>query len=207
MRRNTSIMLLASLFLCSLLAACTTMQAVQALDNVPLRNYSPAFTMDLSEYKGKRINLLNFDNQAKDTTNWDYFSEDKKVAYSAGSRIVIHNYFWYSFEKTLKSIGMTVLNQSMTDPKAPAMWMTLKSVTDARFEVEVKLQKVTDVTFFTKMYAITGDDIKQEERNRENLEKRAYRMTSKIFETILTDPAFKNAFLKAAAEMAPSQNR
>lgn len=207
MRRNTSIMLLASLFLCSLLAACTAMQAVQVLDNVQLRNYSPAFTMDLSEYNGKRINLLNFDNQAKDTTNWDYFSEDKKFSYSADTRTVIHNYFWYSFEKTLKSIGMTVLNRSTADPKAPAMWMTLKSITDARFEVEVKLEKVADDAFFSKMYAITGDDIKQEERNRENLEKRAYRMTSKLFETILTDPAFKNAFFKAAAEMAPSQNR
>jgi hypothetical protein len=207
MRRNTIRMLLASIFLCSLLAACTAMQAIQALDNVPLRKYSPALSMDMSEYKGKRINLLNFDNQAGDTTNWDYFSSDKKYSYSTDSRTVIHNYFWHSFEKALKSIGMTVSNQRMMDVKAPAMWMTLKSITDARFEVEVNLQKIGSGTFFTRIYTITGDDIKQEERNRENLEKRAYRMTSKLFETILTDPEFKKAFFNATAEMAAPQNK
>ena len=71
----------------------------QARDIIPLKNYYPAFTTDLSEYKGKRVYLMNFDNQARDTTVWYYFSPDKQYAYSGNS--MIQNYFWYSFEKAL----------------------------------------------------------------------------------------------------------
>ena len=178
--------------------------AAQARGIVPLRNYYPAFTTDLSEYKGKRVYLMNFDNQARDTSVWYYYSPDKQYAY--GSNSLIHNYFWYSFEKALLSLGMWVSNMDKPDPYAPALWMTLKSVNDARFEVEIKMQKFVYGVFFTKVYAVTGEDIKQEERTAENMEKRAYRMTNRLFETILTDPQFKKAYFKATAEMLKSQD-
>jgi hypothetical protein len=202
MLRNARLVFFTCVFLCTLLAVSTT---THARDIIPLRNYYPAFTTELNDYKGKRVYLMNFDNQARDTTVWYYFSPDKQYAYSGNS--LIHNYFWYSFEKALISLGMWVSNMDKPDPYAPAMWMILKSVTDARFEVEVKMQKFVYGVFFTKIYTITGEDIKQEERTAENMEKRAYRMTNKLFETILTDPAFKKAYFKAAAEMIQSQGK
>ena len=202
MLRNTRLVLFICAFLCTLLAVSVV---TQASDIIPLRNYYPAFTTDLNEYKGKRMYLMNFDNQARDTTVWYYFSQDKRYAYSGNS--LIHNYFWYSFEQALISLGMWVSNMDKPDPYAPAVWMNLKSITDARFEVEVKMQKLVYGVFFTKIYTVTGEDIKQEERTAENMEKRAYRMTNKLFETILTDPQFKKAYFKAAAEMIQSQGK
>jgi hypothetical protein len=201
MRRNTRLVLFTGLFLCTLFAVSTVAQAKGEV--VPLRNYYPTFTADLGEYKGKRVYLMNFENHARDTTVWYYFSPDKRFAYCGNS--LIHNYFWYSFEKALISLGMWVSNMDKPDPYAPAVWMTLKSITDLKYEVEVKIQKFVYGLFFTKIYTVTGEDIKQAERTPENMEKRAYRMTNKLFETILADPDFKKAYFKAAAEMAQSQ--
>jgi hypothetical protein len=202
MLRNIRLVLFICIFLCTLLAVSVVTQAGYI---IPLRNYYPAFTTDLNEYKGKRVYLMNFENQARDTTVWYYFSPDRQYAYSGNS--LIHNYFWYSFEKALISLGMWVSNMDKPDPYAPAVWMTLKSVNDARFEVEVKMQKFVYGVFFTKIYTAKGEDIKQEERTAENMEKRAYRMTNKLFENILTDPEFKKAYFKSAAEMIQSQGK
>ena len=81
------------------------------------------------------------------------------------------------------------------------MWMTLKSITEDRFEGEVNLQKF-EGPFFTKTYSILAEPLTQEGRTPENLERRAYEMTNRLIETILTDPEFKKAFLKASAELA-----
>jgi len=77
------------------------------------------------------------------------------------------------------------------------MWLALKSITDEKFEVEVKIQE-SDWVFFIKTFEIVGDPVSPSERTPENLERRAYRMTNKLVETILSDPEFKRAFLKAA---------
>jgi len=205
MRRNSRVVLLAGMFLCALLAFNTTAQAKNVV--VSLTNYSPYFKADLSEYKGKRINLLDFHNEAKDTTLGYYFSLDRKYAYCGPS--FIDNYFWYSFEKALLSLVMFVSDRRTPDPHAPAVWMTLKSMTDTKFEVEVKLQKFVYGVLFTKTYSITGEDLpdKVEQLTQDYLEKRAYNMTNKLFETILTDPEFKKVYFKAVADMAPSQGR
>ena len=203
MHRKTRLVLFTGLFLCTLLAASAFARTVGNI--VPLRSYYPVFTADLSEYKGKRMYLMNFDNQARDTTVWYYFSPDRQFSYGGNS--IIHNYFWYSFEKALISLGVWVSNMDKPDPYAPAVWMTLRSITDAKYEVEVKMQKFVYGLFFTKIYTVTGDDIKQGERTPENMEKRAYRMTNKLIETILTDPDFKKAYFKAAAEMAQDQGK
>jgi len=201
MHRKTSFVLCTGLLFCAIFAFCTVAQA--GSDVVLIKNYSPKFKADLSAYKDTRIYLMNFDNQARDTSMWSYFSPDKKFSYSGTSWI--HNYFWYSFEKALIGLGMFVSNKDRPDPYAPAVWMTLKSVTDARFVVEVNIQKYVYGTLLTKVYAVTGEDVKPEERKLEYLEKRAYEMTDKLFEMILTDPEFKNAFLKSAAEMVQAQ--
>jgi len=204
MRRKSRMVLLTGILLCIFLAVTAAAQASD-VTVVSLTNYSPHFMTDLSKYKGKPINLLDFDNQAKDTTLGYYFSPDKKTSYCGPS--FIDNYFWYSCEKALLSLGMIVSNRNKPDPHAPAVWMSLKSMSDAAFVVEVKLQKFLYSVSFTKTYTITGEDLpaKPEQRTKEYLEKRAYTMANKLFETILTDPEFNTTYFKAVADMAPSQ--
>ncbi len=203
MHRKSRLVLLTGILLCALLAVNTAAQANTVA--VSLTNYSPNFTADLSVYKGKHINLLDFDNKAKDTTLGSYYSLDRKTHYSGSS--FIDNYFWYSCEKALMSLGMVVSNRNKPDPHAPGVWMSLKSMSEVKFEVEVKLQKFIYGASLTKIYTITGENLpdKAEQRTKEYLEQRAYNMTSKLFETILNDPEFKTMYLKAVADMAPSQ--
>ncbi len=204
MRGKSMVVLLTGILVCTFLAVSGVAHADKAMV-VSLTNYVPHFTADLSQYKGKRINLLDFDNQAKDTTLGYYFSPDRKTSYMGPS--FIDNYFWYSCEKALMSLGMIVSNRNKPDPHAPAVWMSLKSMTDANFVVEVKLQKFLYSVSMTKTYTITGEDLpaNPEQRTQEYLEKRAYNMTNKLFETILNDPEFKTVYFKAVADMAPPQ--
>ena len=196
MRRSKYFAISAVLLLCGLLFACS---AGLMGTKIELKTYSPLLSKSLSVYKGKKIYLMNFDNQAQNTTIWYYYSPDKKFAYGGDS--TVHNYFWYSFQKALLNLGMEVSNVDRQDPKAPAMWMTLKSITDNRFESEVNLLKF-DNPFFTKTYSVAAEPLGEAQRTPEDLEKRAYNMTNKLIETILDDPDFKNAYFKAAAEMA-----
>ncbi len=189
----------AILLLCGFLFACSVGLMGTKID---LKSYSPALNGGLSIYNGKKIYLMNFDNHAQNTTIWYYYSPDKKFTYGGDS--LIHNYFWYSFQKALLNLGMEVSKVGSPDPQAPAMWMTLKSITDNRFEGEVNLQKFGN-PFFIKTYSVVAEPLGEKQRAPANLEKRAYDMTNRLIEKILNDPEFKKAYFKAAAEMAARQ--
>ena len=160
--------------------------------DVSLKNYEPAFTGDHSGYKGKSIYLMNFENQAEDTTIWYYFSTDSKFRY--GIDTFIHNYFWYGFYDALVKAGMIVTNVDNPDPNAPAMWLTLLSITDVHFQVKVTLQRNGDPGL-VKRYEVKESPLLGDKRTPAALEKRAYEMTNRLFETILNDPDFKKIFL------------
>jgi hypothetical protein len=81
------------------------------------------------------------------------------------------------------------------------MWLSLKFVTEDRFEVQVNLLK-HQAPVFIKLYVVDGERLSESQRTPEVLEKRAYDMTNRLIEAVLTDPEFKNAYLKAAGEMA-----
>jgi hypothetical protein len=159
-----------------------------AMVNVPLSNYNPAFTGDYSAYKGKRVYLMNFDNQANDTTIWSYSSLDKKFSYSNNN--MINNYFWYAFEKSFTKLGMLVSRMDNPDLTAPAMWVTLLSITDVNYRVRVTVQE-RGITVFTGEYTVQEPPIAEKERNPAVLEERAYKMTNKLVSTILEDSAFQ----------------
>ena len=165
--------------------------------DVLLKRYQPKFNSDLSMYKGKKIYLMNFDNQAKNTTLWYYRSTDKKITYGYGENSLIHNYFWYSFQDAFLSIGVGVSNVDNPDPTAPAMWLTLLSITDEEFQVRVTLQQqgstILSEPFSLKEPVPANKDIAA-------LEKRTYEMTNKLFVKILTNPDFQKSFFKASQE-------
>ena len=169
-----------------IIIGCTTMTAVK----VPLGKYNPVFTGDYSVYKGKPVYLMNFDNQAKDTSIWNYYSPDKKFSYSASG--TIHNYFWYAFQDAFAKAGMRVSNVDNPDLTAPAMWITLLSITDVGYSVKLTVQKA-GATLLEEKYSVQEPPLEEKDRNLAALEQRAYRMTNRLIETIMKDPRFRKA--------------
>jgi len=145
---------------------CSTLTAVK----VPPGNYNPVFTGDYSVYKGKHVYLMNFDNQANDTSIWYYYSLDKKFSYSTND--TIHNYFWYAFRNAFAKAGMRVSNVDNPDLTAPAMWITLLSITDVSNSVRVTVQK-TGTTILAEKYTIQEPPLEEKDRNLAVLEQRA----------------------------------
>jgi hypothetical protein len=170
----------------AVIIGCTTLTAVK----VPLGNYNPSLSGDYSVYKGKRVYLMNFDNQANDTSIWNYYSPDKKFSYSGSN--TIHNYFWYAFQDAFVKAGMRVSNVDNPDLTAPAMWITLLSITDVSYLVRVTVQK-TGTTLLEEKYTIQDPPFEEKDRTPAVLEERAYRMTNRLIETIMKDPRFRKA--------------
>jgi hypothetical protein len=160
----------------------------RAAVKVSLSNYNPVLTEDYSAYKGKPVYLMNFDNQANDTSIWYYYSLDNKISYSIND--TIHNYFWYAFQNAFTKAGMGVSNVDNPDLTAPAMWITLLSITDASYQVRLTVQK-RGVTVFTEKYTVQEPLLAEKDRNISALEERAYRMTNRLIETIMKDPSFQ----------------
>ena len=167
-----------------IMIGCGTFRAVK----VPLSNYNPVLTEDHNLYKGKRVYLMNFDNQANDTSIWNYYSPDKKFSYSTND--TIHNYFWYAFQKSFTKVGMRVSNMDNPDLTAPAMWVTLLSITDVSYHVRLTVQN-RGITVFTEKYTIQEPPLAEKDRNLAALEQRAYIMTNRLIETIMKDPRFR----------------
>ena len=155
---------------------------------VQVGEYKPQFTKDLSLYEGKSLYLMNFDNQANDTSIWYYYSSDKKLRYGADS--TIHNYFWYAFNDAFIKAGMAVSSVDHPDLTAPAMWVTLRSITDERYNVRVTVQKRGARTFL-KDYSVEETLPAEADRNPQLMAQRAYGMTNRLIESVLGDPEFQ----------------
>jgi len=131
---------------------------------------------------------MNFDNQANDTSIWYYFSRDQKFSY--GSQSTIHNYFWYAFNDAFVKAGISVSSVDNPDMTAPSMWITLRSITDERYQVRVTVQK-KGATSFIKDYRCEEPMPAEAARNPAALAQRAYKMTNQLIESILADPEFQ----------------
>lgn len=155
---------------------------------VPLSHYEPSLAGDFGNYRGKRLYLMNFENQANDTSIWRYYSEDQKFSYSTND--TLHNYFWYAFRDAFLKSGMLISNVDNPDLLAPAMWVTLLSMTDEKYHVRVTVQE-KGITVFTKPYKIHEPALEEKDRNPAVLEQRAYRMTNRLIKIIMEDPEFR----------------
>jgi hypothetical protein len=162
---------------------------------VLIDQYKPQFTKDWNIYKGKSVYLMNFDNQANDTSIWYYFSSDLK--YSYGNNYAIHNYFWYAFSDAFVRAGMRVSSFDNPDLTAPSMWVTLRSITDERYQVRVTVQN-RGATSLIKDYTIQEQLPPEPKLTREEFAQRAYKMTNQLIETILGDPEFQKVITESS---------
>jgi hypothetical protein len=168
-----------------IMIGCGTLPAVK----VSLSNYNPVLTEDQSAYKGKQAYLMNFDNQANDTSIWYYYSLDNSFYYYCIDK-PLTSYFWYAFQGAFLKAGLLVSDMDNPDLKALAMWVTLLSITDEHFRVKVWVKK-NGAYVLTEIYSIEEPPLSEKERSPSALEQRAYKMTNKLIETILGDPRFR----------------
>jgi hypothetical protein len=117
---------------------------------VQFTKYKPRFTKEWNQYKGKSVYLMNFDNQAPNTSIWYYYSTDQKLYYGTSS--TIHNYFWYAFHDAFVKAGIAVSSVDHPDLTVPAMWVTLRSITDKSYNIRVTVQR-KGATGFMKEYS------------------------------------------------------
>jgi len=80
------------------------------------------------------------------------------------------------------------------DLTAPAMWVTLRSITDERYNVRVTVQKKGASRL--KDYTTEEAPSAEEDRNPPVMAQRAYRMTNRLIESILGDPEFQKVIIE-----------
>lgn len=173
--------------------------------------YAPSFKSgDFRNYKGKKVVLSSFFNQAQNTKAYAYFSPDKKLTYEVN--IQLETFYYNSFQKAFKHIGVNLVDYTYdgSHPYRHGYWwgvpgpggykapkgavefqMYLLSLTDQEFKFKVLLFKEGDQKF-DKEYTVTMAPATSD--NPAELEKRAYQMVDLAFTTILRDREFSRAF-------------
>ena len=179
--------------------------------------YSPSFgSGDYSRYRGKKLILAGFTNQAGNTKSWSYNSADSKYMYEGDAQL--ESYYWSCFQKAFRHIGVSIVDYNygggsrpygyhhrygygwgyVPPPEAaraakgvPEFALTLTSLTDQEFRFKVYLYKNGETKLekdftVTMSAAATG--------NVTDLEKRSYRLVDLAFTTIMKDKDFQRVF-------------
>jgi hypothetical protein len=107
----------------------------------------------------------------------------------------LFDYFRHAFEDACAKAGMIVTNEDKPGVTAPAMWVTLLSVTEERFQTTVTVQK-NYVTVFANSYAVEEPPPPAKGASPANLAQRAYRVINRLTESILEDPAFQKVIIE-----------
>ena len=177
--------------------------------------YVPSFKSgDFSRYKGKKVILANFANQAQNTKTYSYFSPDKKLTYEFN--VSLEQFYWNCFQKAFRHIGVTQTDYVYDEeynrrygyrhgwwwgapgpggyraPKgASEFQLYLLSITDQEFRFKVMVVR-DGASKFDKEYTVTMAAATTESPS--DLEKRAYQMVDLSFTTIMRDKEFQKVF-------------
>jgi len=173
--------------------------------------YSPSFrAADFARYKGKKLVLASFFNQAQNTKTYNYFSPDKKLNYEGN--VSLENLYLNGFTKAFKHIGVTlvdyVYDEDYRNPRnwwwgypgpsgyrapkgVPELQFIVLSMTDQELTFKIILfkdgQTKLDKDLTVKMAPAATEDVAA-------LEKRGYQMVDLAFTTIMRDRDFQRAF-------------
>lgn len=173
--------------------------------------YSPQFRAgDFSRYKGKKVVLSSFYNQAQNTKTYNYFSPDNKYNYQ--SNVSLDTLYLNSFTKAFKYIGVKLVDYTYdNDPRyrhhygwwgpgpggykapkgVPEFQFIMLSMTDQEFKFKVLVFKDGE-TKLEKEYTVSMPAAATEDMAA--LEKRGYQLLDLAFTTILKDREFQRAF-------------
>lgn len=175
--------------------------------------YSPSFRAgDFSRYKGKKLVLSSFSNQAQNTKKYNYFSPDNKLNYEGN--VSLETFYLNGFTKSFKYIGVKLVDYIYDNdtrynhhyrhgwwghgpagykaPKGvPEFQFIIMSMTDQEFKFKVNVFKDGE-TKLDKDYTVTMAAAATE--NVAELEKRGYQMVDLAFKTIMKDRDFQRVF-------------
>lgn len=182
---------------------------------VTQEKYSPSFRAgDYSRYKGKKLVLSSFYNQAQNTKTYNYFSPDNKLNYEGN--VSLDNLYLNGFTKAFKHIGVKLVDYTYdNDPRyrhryhhgywwggpGPGGYRAPKGVSEFQFIIlsmtdqELKFKVLVfkeGETKLDKEYTVTMAAATTE--NVAELEKRGYRLVDLAFTTIMKDRDFQRVF-------------
>jgi hypothetical protein len=158
--------------------ACTTSSVYIDISH---ERYIPRFqTTNYSAYKGKRVFLNSFTNNAKNTSVFYYFSPDSKIKYG---QYAIVSYYWYCFYKAFNNIGM-VTYKDTAPSDIPEFLFDFDYLNDQKINFNVII-KINLNVVYQKKYELSFPA--PESENNFYLENRAYEMVDRIISEVLND--------------------
>lgn len=187
MRTDTRISAVA----CAFLAVAGLVACRAAGTKVVIRQelYVPSFKAEnLSAYKGTKVYLSSVNNEANNTSIWNYYSPGSAVYYEATP--ALRTYFWDCFIKDFNWIGVKMASDAS---EAPNMEVVMTSITDQELKFRVILL-APGRSPFRKDYTVTMAPT--QETDPAKLEQRGYRLVDEAFTAIVRDPEFQKAFLR-----------
>jgi hypothetical protein len=173
--------------------------------NMDLNNYN--VTLYVSQYtpkidaakyqqfRGKKMCISNVRNDAGNTTNFNYYSNDKRVQYILANRAnspiqFVQSFFWYAYQKAFIQTGIDATDDCSPE-NIPELWIILQSVSDDEVQLKITLLKNRE-TRYEKDLVVSMPPAAS--RDIIGLEKRAYEMIDLTVTRILDDPGFQGSF-------------
>ena len=122
--------------------------------NLYIKEYTPKFSVANPEYKGKKMCLDNIRNDARNTTNFSYYSKDIRVQYILSNRANTHiqlvpSFFWYAYQKAFAHAGIETLTRCEKD--MPEVWIVFLSFDDEELKFKVTLYENRETIFEKEM--------------------------------------------------------
>jgi len=173
--------------------------------------YAPSFKAnDFARYKGKKLVLSSFFNQAQNTKTYNYFSPDNKLNYEGN--VSLENLYWNSFQKAFKHVGVILVDYTYdgSHPYRHGWWwgapgpggykaprgvaefqFILLSMTDQELKFKALIFKEGE-TKLDKDFTVTMAPAATEDKA--ELERRGYQLIDLAFTTLLRDRDFQKVF-------------
>ena len=190
-----SVLLGLTVFICSCTPTVTLYADLKEYNiNLYLTDYTPKFTVANPEYKGKKMCLDNIRNDARNTTNFSYYSKDNRVQYLLSNRANTHvqlvpSFFWYAYQKAFEHAGIETLARCETN--IPEVWIVFQSLDEDDLKCKITLYENREKIFEKD---VTVSMTPAPRREPLLLQHRAYDMIDLTVQTILNDPVFQAAF-------------
>jgi len=156
---------------------------------VNLHDYMPK--LDPVKYinlKGKKTCISNIKNESRFTSNFSYYSKDRKVRYQLSREsnvdlMLLQSYFWYAYQKAFEHIGIAVTDDC-SQPNLSELWIVFQSFNDERLKFKITVLKNSEA-LYEKDLVVAVEML--ESRDYHHLQKRAYEMIDLTVTSILDD--------------------
>ena len=164
--------------------------------NLYLHDYTPKLGGIKPEFKNKVMCLSNIRNDARNTTNFSYYSKDIRVQYILSNKVntpmqLVPSFFWYAYQKAFESAGIETQARCSKE-NIPELWIIFQSFNDEELQFKITLLENL-VTIYEKNLTVTLPPVV--ERDPIALQSRAYDMIDLTITAILNDSGFQAAFL------------